>query len=115
MEAGRRNPGHYGVGIKGFVLSMIETAIEVTDDAVPAAVIRELLRTGREMLDHLVELLPLARAAVEAGAWGVLVPDGLEREIEKADPPTGAPRFREIADLGELPALVRDIETRLAR
>ncbi len=65
LEAERRNLGHYGFGIKGFVLSMIETAIEVTEEAVPAAVIAELLRAGQEMLSHPIELLPHAREAVE--------------------------------------------------
>lgn len=68
LAAEKRNLGHYGFGIKGFVLSMIETAIEVTEDRVPAAVIRELMEAGREMLSHPIELLPNARAAVEAMA-----------------------------------------------
>jgi putative hydrolase of the HAD superfamily len=37
LAAERRNLGHYGFGVKGFVLSMIETAIEVTEGRVPAA------------------------------------------------------------------------------
>lgn len=64
--AERRNLGHYGFGIKGFVLSMIETAIEVTEDRVPARVIRELIEAGQEMLRHPIELLPHARETVEA-------------------------------------------------
>ena len=44
IAAERRNVGHYGFGIKGFVLSMIETAIEVTEERVPARVIAELIR-----------------------------------------------------------------------
>lgn len=65
LEAERRNIGAYGFGVKGFTLSMIETAIEITEGRVPASVIAELLGTGRAMLDHPVELLPHARAAVE--------------------------------------------------
>lgn len=61
----RRNLRHYGYGVKGFMLSMIETAIEVTEGRVSPAVIREILDAGREMLDHPVELLPHAREAVE--------------------------------------------------
>ncbi len=64
--AERRNLGHYGFGIKGFVLSMIETAIEVTGERVPARVIRELIESGQEMLAHPIELLPQVRATVEA-------------------------------------------------
>jgi putative hydrolase of the HAD superfamily len=65
LEAERRNLGHYGFGIKGFVLSMIETAIEVTEEAVPASVIRQLIEAGQEMLRHPIELLPHAREVVE--------------------------------------------------
>jgi putative hydrolase of the HAD superfamily len=68
LEAERRNLGHYGYGIKGFTLSMIETAIEVTEGRVPAGVIAEILDVGREMLRHPVDLLPHARDAVAACA-----------------------------------------------
>ncbi|OZA11595.1 MAG: HAD family hydrolase, partial [Rhodobacterales bacterium 17-64-5] len=64
--AERRNLGHYGFGVKGFTLSMIETAIEVTEARVPASVIAELVAAGREMLEHPIELLPEARATVTA-------------------------------------------------
>jgi putative hydrolase of the HAD superfamily len=66
LAAERRNIGAYGFGVKGFTLSMIETAIEVTEGRVPAAVISELLGTGRAMLDHPVELLPHAADTVAA-------------------------------------------------
>ncbi|WP_299639859.1 HAD family hydrolase [uncultured Ruegeria sp.] len=65
LAAEKRNIRHYGYGIKGFVLSMIETAIEVTDDRVPASVIRQLIEAGQEMLAYPIELLPHAREAVE--------------------------------------------------
>ena len=68
LAAERRNLGRYGFGVKGFVLSMIETAVEVTEGRVPGSVIAELLAAGREMLDHPIELLPHAREAVEAVA-----------------------------------------------
>ncbi|MCC3306503.1 HAD family hydrolase [Sneathiella sp. HT1-7] len=61
LEAERRNLEFYGYGIKGFTLSMIETAIEVTEDKVPASVLHDILRTGREMLRHPVETLPNVR------------------------------------------------------
>lgn len=66
LEAERRNLGHYGFGIKGFTLSMIETAVEITDGRVSGRVIAEILDAGRDMLRHPVDLLPHARAAVEA-------------------------------------------------
>lgn len=68
LAAERRNLGHYGFGVKGFTLSMIETAIEVTEGRVPTEVIAELLAAGRDMLAHPIELLPHAREAVEAFA-----------------------------------------------
>lgn len=63
--AERRNLHHYGYGVKGFTLSMIETAIEVTEGRVSPQVIAEILAAGRDMLAHPVELLPHAREAVE--------------------------------------------------
>lgn len=66
LAAERANVGRYGFGIKGFVLSMIETAIDVTEGRVPSQVIAEIMAAGREMLEHPVELLPHARDTVEA-------------------------------------------------
>ncbi len=181
----RRNVSRYGFGIKGFTLSMIETAIEVTNGTVPGSVIGEVLAAGREMLTHPVEPLPHAREtvaalkdrftlilitkgdlfdqerklagsgldhffdaieivsskeeatyrrifaqhgngpekaamvgnslksdiipALAAGAWGIHVPHELLFALEHADVPTGWPRFREIPDLGALPALIDTI------
>lgn len=53
-----RNLRLYGYGIKGFTLSMIETAMELTGGDAPADAIREILAAGREMLAHPVETLP---------------------------------------------------------
>jgi putative hydrolase of the HAD superfamily len=184
LEAERRNLPHYGFGIKGFTLSMIETAIEVTDGRVPASVIAQLLDTGRDMLSHEVELLPHALETVEdlrhgykvivitkgdlldqerklaqsglrdlfdgveivsaktaaeyirifaqygtgadqglmvgnsmasdvvpmihAGGWGVFAPHDVVWEIEHAATPDHN-RFREIGNLGELPALIETL------
>lgn len=47
LAAERRNLRHYGYGIKGFVLSMIETAIDVTNAQVPGKIINEILDAGR--------------------------------------------------------------------
>jgi putative hydrolase of the HAD superfamily len=66
LAAERRNLGQYGFGIKGFVLSMIETAIEVTQERVPASVIAQLLAAGQDMLRHPIELLPHAQDAIAA-------------------------------------------------
>jgi len=185
LAAERRNLPHYGFGIKGFTLSMIETAIEVTDGRVPAFVISELLVTGRDMLSHEIELLPhvadtlealrhrhkilvitkgdlmdqerkLAQSGLrdmfdgieivsakttagyrrifaqhgtgvdqammvgnslasdvvpmlDAGGWAVHVPHGTPWAVEAADIPEDHPRYRDIPDLGALPALIRSL------
>ena len=185
LEVEKRNLSRYGFGVKGFTLSMIETAIEVTGGRVPGAVVAEILAAGREMLSHPVEPLPQARAALEAvcgryrivlvtkgdlfdqerklaqsglgelfdaveivsdkteetyrrvfarhgdgaerammvgnslrsdvvpalaaGAWGVHVPHPLNWAYELVEAPAGAPRFREIADLGGLSGLLDDL------
>ncbi len=66
LEAEKRNLAHYGFGIKGFTLSMIETALEITEGRAPTSVISEILGIGRDLLSHPVECLPHARDALEA-------------------------------------------------
>jgi putative hydrolase of the HAD superfamily len=66
LTAERQNLKLYGFGIKGFTLSMIETAIEVTGGRVPATVIAAILEAGRDLLQHPLETLPFAREAIEA-------------------------------------------------
>jgi putative hydrolase of the HAD superfamily len=75
LEAERRNLGLYGFGIKGFTLSMIETAIEVSDGRVAASAIAEILAAGREMLSHPIETLPHAGETLErlAGAYRLVL------------------------------------------
>ena len=63
-ETEQRNLRIYGYGIKGFTLSMIETAMELTNGAAPPHVVREILAAGREMLAHPVETLPGVDAVV---------------------------------------------------
>lgn len=66
LEAERANLRVYGYGIKGFVLSMIETAIAITDGKVAARDLQSLIDFGKAMLDHPVELLPGVAEVVEA-------------------------------------------------
>jgi putative hydrolase of the HAD superfamily len=181
----RRNLQFYGYGIKGFTLSMIETAVEVTGGRAPTSVIGEILAIGRQMLRHPVETLPGVREtltafagayrlllitkgdlfdqerklaesglgdlfdaveivsektaatyarvfarhadgaghsmmvgnslksdvvpAIEAGSWGVYVPHALTWELEHAEEPLRAPRFRRLVSISELPDLVATI------
>ncbi|MGB8817155.1 MAG: HAD family hydrolase [Rhizobiaceae bacterium] len=66
LDAERRNLKLYGFGAKGFTLSMIETALEVTDGTVPQAVIGKILALGRAMLDYPIETLPHVHETLEA-------------------------------------------------
>jgi putative hydrolase of the HAD superfamily len=186
LEAEKRNLAHYGFGIKGFTLSMIETAIEMTDGSVPAGVIAQILDIGRDLLSHPVETMPhvqdtlealagnyllvlitkgdlfdqerkLAQSglgdffdaveivsdktavtyrrifskvgdgperammvgnslksdivpAIAAGSYGVFVPDELTWVLEHVEEPSDAPRFRKIANLGELRGLLEQLD-----
>ena len=53
-----KNLSFYGFGMKGFALSMVETALDVTDHRVPGTVIAEILAAGRELLSYPIETLP---------------------------------------------------------
>jgi putative hydrolase of the HAD superfamily len=66
LEAERKNLAIYGFGIKGFTLSMIETALEITNDNAPSSVIAEIVAAGREMLAHPIETLPHVQETLEA-------------------------------------------------
>ena len=64
-EVEMRNLEHFGYGVKGFVLSMIETAIELTDGRMESADVRTIIDWGRHMLSSPVELLDGVQEAVE--------------------------------------------------
>ncbi|MDP3895968.1 MAG: HAD family hydrolase [Mesorhizobium sp.] len=66
LDVQRRTLKIYGFGIKGFTLSMIETAIQVTEGRVPGETIEKILEAGREMLEHPVETLPFVRETIES-------------------------------------------------
>jgi len=51
-----RNLKLFGYGAKAFTLSMIETALELGGDDVPASVIRDILDAGKALHAHPVEL-----------------------------------------------------------
>ena len=59
------NLGHFGYGVKGFVLSMIETALELTDGRLENADVRAIIGWGRDMLSSPVTLLDGVRDALE--------------------------------------------------
>ena len=60
-----RNLPHFGYGIKAFALSMIETAVELTEGRISGRDIqviidaaKEMLSTEVELLDHVAETIP---------------------------------------------------------
>jgi len=186
LEIEKRNLNFYGFGWKGFILSMIETAIDVTDGNVPTSVLRNLIELGRDMPAHPIEILPdvretlqdvaaryriilitkgdlldqeqkLARSglgdmfhaveivsdkspvtyrrlfarhgdgpergmmvgnslksdvvpAIEAGSWGIFIPHPLTWAVEHVEPPADAARFRQLERIGELSALLTEID-----
>ena len=61
-----RNLQLYGYGAKAFTLSMIETALELGGDDVPASVIRDILAAGKSLHAHPVELLAGVEETVAA-------------------------------------------------
>lgn len=47
----------YGYGIKAFILSMIETAIRITDKSIPNEAIEKIIEYGQELLNKPVDLM----------------------------------------------------------
>jgi putative hydrolase of the HAD superfamily len=54
----RKNLGTYGYGVKGFTINMLETALTISDNTVPAHVVAELVKIGRGLLEAPVKILP---------------------------------------------------------
>ena len=52
-----KNLGIYGYGVKSFTLSMLETAIELTEGQIPASDLKVILGWGKRMLMEPTELL----------------------------------------------------------
>ena len=58
FETEMRNLAHFGYGIKAFALSMIETAVELTEGRISGAEIGVVVAQARAMIDANIELLP---------------------------------------------------------
>lgn len=56
----------YGYGIKGFMLSMIESALELSNGGVSQETIGRILNLGKEMISHKLELLDGVEEVLEA-------------------------------------------------
>ncbi|HUG09622.1 MAG TPA: HAD family hydrolase [Opitutaceae bacterium] len=61
-----RNLELYGYGVKGFALSAIECAIELTQGRISADELREIVVFAKEMLAHPVELIDGVHETLEA-------------------------------------------------
>ena len=56
-EAEMRNLPHFGYGIKAFILSMVETAVELTEGRITGTEIQRVVELGRAMIQAPIELL----------------------------------------------------------
>ena len=100
-----RNLELYGYGIKGYTLSSIETAIELSGGRISAEEIRQLIGLGQEMLAHPVNLLEGAAEtlAVLAPSYRlVLITKGDLRDQERKLAKSGlAGHFRHVEIVSE--------------
>ncbi|MBW3618917.1 MAG: HAD family hydrolase [Actinobacteria bacterium] len=105
LDVERRNLALFGYGVKGFTLSMIETAIAVSGGTVGADDIATILAWGKEMLAHPVDLLDGVAETVEALARShrlVLVTKGdLFHQESKVARSGLADRFEHVAIVAE--------------
>jgi len=61
-----RNLKLFGYGIKGFTLSMVEAAIQLTEGRITAAEVHEVVQLGKTMLEAPVDLLEGVEETLEA-------------------------------------------------
>lgn len=74
VEAESRNLHLYGYGVKGFTLSMLETAVEIAGERLTATTTRAILEIGRELMRHPIDLLDgVAEALGSLAERGTLV------------------------------------------
>lgn len=52
-----QNLALYGYGVKGFMLSMVETALRVSNHTIPLSVIEKAIAYGKDLLEKPIELL----------------------------------------------------------
>ena len=62
----KRNLALFGYGVKGMVLSMVEAAVEITEERISASDLHRIVGLGKDLLRHPVEVLDGVREAVEA-------------------------------------------------
>lgn len=52
-----KNLKHFGYGIKGFIISMMETAIELTNGEIKGCDLKKIIDWGKEQINHPVNVL----------------------------------------------------------
>jgi putative hydrolase of the HAD superfamily len=101
-----RNLAHFGYGVKGFTLSMIETAVELSEGRITGREIAVLLDLGKEMLATPVEVLAGVEEAVKelaADGYALMVitkGDLFDQETKVARSGLG-PLFRHVEVVSE--------------
>ena len=66
FEAENRNMPIFGYGAKAFMLSMIETAVELTDGRISGKEIQRIIEIGKEMLSRPIQLLDGVRHVLDS-------------------------------------------------
>ena len=86
-----KNLPFYGYGVKGFVLSMVEMALELSNNTVSNKTIAEILNIGKDMINKPVELLEGVEEVLEklSGKYRLIVATkgdllDQERKLEKS-------------------------------
>jgi putative hydrolase of the HAD superfamily len=64
-ETETNNISHFGYGIKGFTLSMIETACELTEGRITGDKIKQIISLAKEMLAAPIDVLEGVRETIE--------------------------------------------------
>lgn len=104
-DAEVRNLPHFGYGVKAFALSMIETAVELTEGRISGHDVKAVIDLAREMLAAEVELLEHAAETVTRLAEAytlMLVTKGDLRDQEAKVARSGlAPFFRHVEVVSE--------------
>lgn len=101
-----RNLEIYGYGIKGFTLSMVEAAIEVTNGAIGVEELDQIVAAGRAMLAHPVKLIDdvddTITALADAGYRLIMVTKGDLHHQERKIAASGlADRFERLEIVAE--------------
>ena len=65
MKIEKQNLEFYGYGIKGFILSLIETSIKISNGKIDSESIVEFLKLGKEMLSDPGQVLPVVKSTLK--------------------------------------------------